>query len=186
LRDSASAEAISIKSSYASDRNRLISTGARNDVPDNLDNSYITSQIGALKTRIWDEYTAIPGATNTLGTTDIITKNLPDQTSAPTTRLNSSYYYISDFASLTRSYPATVKMFIKIAGASSYSPQLSPTYTAYNTTHLNAIITTTVKPKLDKLCDYYFADKVLETEKENYQTAQSNFNTYSSDAATAS
>ncbi|MEI6711879.1 MAG: hypothetical protein WCK88_07030 [bacterium] len=75
-------------------------------------------------------------------------------------------------------------MYLKPVGSSSFS-QSSTTYTAYNANHLAAIITNTAKPILAKLCDYTFADKVLETDMENYLSRKTDYNAYVNDAATA-
>jgi hypothetical protein len=75
-------------------------------------------------------------------------------------------------------------MYLKATGSSSYTLS-STTYTAYNTNHLAAIINNTAKPLLAKLCDYTFADKVLETNVQDFVDTKANYNTYVNDAATA-
>ena len=75
-------------------------------------------------------------------------------------------------------------MYLKATGSSSYTLS-STTYTAHNTNHLAAIINNTAKPLLAKLCDYTFADKVLETNAQDFFDTKANYNTYVNDTATA-
>jgi uncharacterized membrane protein YpjA len=75
-------------------------------------------------------------------------------------------------------------MYLKPVGTSSYALS-SLTYTAYNTNHLVAITANTVKPFMNKACDYAFVDRVLETNIENYQSKIGEFNNYVDQAATA-
>ena len=81
-------------------------------MPSDLDSSIITQELYSLKNRISAEYTAISVANNNWPN-DIITSGKNDTPSTTTTRLGSSYDFITDFASFAKSYPAILRSFLK-------------------------------------------------------------------------
>lgn len=162
---------------YASNRTSLQNIG-RVDVPANIGASDILTQINNLKDTIMREYATIPATPNTgaLGTD----MNLPDETSSVRNYLNTSsgyycqYYYIVDFPSSGTSWPATVRVYMKLAWETWYTEIF--TYGVRNRTVAVDTMNQTAFPKIRKLAEAAFVNSVLRSDAGWYQAALGTYN----------
>jgi hypothetical protein len=163
------AEVTAQSSNYSNSRIILVNVG-RNDIPSDITASDIATRLTNLKSTILNEYNSVPYTANT-GPTGT-EYNLPDETSSVREYLGSQYYYVVDFPSSGRSWPATLRLYVKLLGATSYT-QIK-TYTVQSRNHSVAMFNGTAKPQAEKLAQYKYVDDVLERYYELYKAAQNN------------
>jgi len=163
------AEVTTQSSNYSNSRTALVNAG-RNDVPSDIAASDIATRLINLKSTILNEYNSVPYTANT-GSTGT-EYNLPDETSSVRDYMGSQYYYVVDFPSSGRSWPATLRLHVKLLGAASFTNVDS--HTVQNRNHSVAMFNGTAKPQAEKLAQYKYVDDVLETYYELYKAAQNN------------
>lgn len=159
---------VSAQSTNYSNSRLVLMNAWRNDVPSDITVYNLTTLLTNLKNTILNEYNSVPYAQNTW---PVWTEyNLPDETSSIRDYLSSQYYYVVDFPSSGKSWPATLRLYVKLLGATSFT-QLN-SYPVQNRTHAINMFNATAKPQAEKLAQYKYVDDVLERHYELYQSAK--------------
>lgn len=159
---------VTAQSTHYSNSRSVLMNAWRNDVPSDITAYNLSTLLSNLKNTILNEYNSVPYAQNTWPVwTDY---NLPDETSSIRDYLGSQYYYVVDFPSSGKSWPATLRLYVKLLGATSFT-QLN-SYPVQNRTHAINMFNGTAKPQAEKLAQYKYVDDVLERHYELYQSAK--------------
>lgn len=154
---------------YSNGRSVLMNVW-RSDIPSDITASDVASRLIGVKSTILNEYNAVPYTSSTGPVWNDY--NLPDETSSLRYYLDSQYYYVVDFPSSGKSWPAILRVYLKLAWDSNYNQVYSSA--VQNRTHAVNLFSNTARIQVEKLAQYRYVDSFLENYYELYKAAQNN------------